>query len=44
MTRWDGEISESEHERCGMRSHANRVNCGGGMGETKYVEMVWTYR
>ncbi len=28
VTRWDGESKESVHERCGMGSQANGVNCG----------------
>ncbi len=26
-TGWDGESNESVHERCGMGTHANGVNC-----------------
>ncbi len=29
VTRWDGERNESVHERRGMGSHGNGVNCGG---------------
>ncbi len=28
MTGWDGESNESVHERCGMGTQANGVNCG----------------
>ncbi len=28
VTRWDGESNESIHERCGMASHTNGINCG----------------
>ncbi len=28
MTKWEGERNESLYERCGMETHANRVECG----------------
>ena len=44
VTRWESESNESVYERNDTGPCANGVKCGVvGIGENKYVEVIWSY-
>ncbi len=42
VTRWEGQSNESMYEKCGIGTCGSGVKVlSGGMGEKKYIEVVW---